>query len=530
MALLVGSALLYQAGMSHLEGKPRDFWSSLEWAGETLSTTGYGADSRWGHPAMVLFVVAVQFVGVFLVFLVVPIYLIPFLEERFEGKLPTEGPKISGHVVVFHSGAATETLIADLAAAEVTPVVVEPDSQRARRLLERRLSVVSGSIADGVLARVHLGRARALVLNAGDDENALAALVARQSGFSGDVIALVEDPVHRKPLQLAGASRVFTPRHALGAALAARASRRVHPSVAGLGALGKRLHVAELRVAAASPLAGMTLAEASVGNRFGVTILGLWEHGKLSTEAHAATRLEPGSIVIAAGDNEPLAAFSEAVTAVDQTGRRGRFVIAGLGEVGAVARRILETVDEQVVTVDSNPSSGADVVGDFLDPAVLEQLDLANASAVILALDQDAATLFAALVVRDLAPNVPIIARVNEAANVERIHVAGADFALSISQVAGQILAHRILDEEAISVEPGLRVRGIGTAKLVGRAIADLDLRARTGCSVVAIERGDELLVRLDTSAQIIDGDRLYICGAPQAVREAAARLEPRPS
>jgi hypothetical protein len=34
---------------------------------------------------------------------------------------------------------------------------------------------------------------------------------------------------------------------------------------------------------------------------------------------------------------------------------------------------------------------------------------------------------------------VPIIARVNQSENVERIHAAGADFALSISRVAGQI-------------------------------------------------------------------------------------------
>lgn len=58
LALIIASALLYMAGMAILEGKPRDFWRSLAWAGETLSSTGYGGDSSWGHPAMVIFVVA----------------------------------------------------------------------------------------------------------------------------------------------------------------------------------------------------------------------------------------------------------------------------------------------------------------------------------------------------------------------------------------------------------------------------------------------------------------------------------------
>lgn len=44
---VVFSALLYQLGMHHLEEKPRTFWEGLEWAAETLSTTGYGADSHW---------------------------------------------------------------------------------------------------------------------------------------------------------------------------------------------------------------------------------------------------------------------------------------------------------------------------------------------------------------------------------------------------------------------------------------------------------------------------------------------------
>ncbi|RME34403.1 MAG: hypothetical protein D6786_05005 [Gammaproteobacteria bacterium] len=38
-------ALLYQEGMALLEGQPRGLMESLEWAAETLTTTGYGADA-----------------------------------------------------------------------------------------------------------------------------------------------------------------------------------------------------------------------------------------------------------------------------------------------------------------------------------------------------------------------------------------------------------------------------------------------------------------------------------------------------
>jgi hypothetical protein len=47
LVLVLLTTVLYMAGMSYLEGKPRGFWDALEWAGESLSTTGYGRDSSW---------------------------------------------------------------------------------------------------------------------------------------------------------------------------------------------------------------------------------------------------------------------------------------------------------------------------------------------------------------------------------------------------------------------------------------------------------------------------------------------------
>src|SRR5256885_860076 len=139
---LIVSALLYQAGMARLEGASRSFWDSFEWAAETLSTTGYGADSHWAHPAMVMLVVVVQFAGVFLVFLIVPVFLVPFLEERFERRVPRIAPKMANHVVVYRYGPTVETLLQRLAANDVSSIVVETDETAARAVLELGLPAV----------------------------------------------------------------------------------------------------------------------------------------------------------------------------------------------------------------------------------------------------------------------------------------------------------------------------------------------------------------------------------------------------
>jgi Trk K+ transport system NAD-binding subunit len=182
-------------------------------------------------------------------------------------------------------------------------------------------------------------------------------------------------------------------------------------------------------------------------------------------------------------------------------------------------------VGEQVRAIDRVAADGVDVVGDVLDQRVLEEAGLGEAQAIVLALETDSATLFATVIVKDVAPEVPVIARVNQSENVERIHRAGADFALSISQVSGQMLARRLLGEEAVAIDPQLTVRRVPTEVLAGRRPAEHGIRERTGCSVVAVERGDRVLVELGGDFRFEPGDAVYVCGDQGRVDRFAEAL-----
>lgn len=515
------STFLYMWGMAALEGKPRSFWQSLEWAGETLSTTGYGADSHWSHPLMVLLVVGVQFLGVFLVFLIFPIYLIPFLEERFETRLPQEAPRkdLSDHAVIYRYGPAVETLLEELEGAGVPTLVLEEDDTMARRLFERGVSVIHRGLGDGALQAARLGSARAIIANGTDDENAALSLSARQLGYRGTILALVEEPFHRRPMMLAGATAVFTPRHILGAALAARASTRINPRVGGIQQLGRNLEVAEVRVSPQSPLAGHTLDETAIGARTGATVVGQWIGGELVVPDGSGLRLAPDGILVVVGSPESIDRLHDLAGGAVTLRREGPFVVGGGGEVGRKVAELLRAVGEEVKLIDRHPGSEVDLVGDMLDARLLESAGVKGAQAVILALDADSATLFATVILKDLAPEVPVIARVNEAGNVERIHRAGADFALSISQVSGQMLAKKLLGQESVAVDPQLKILKIAPAGLAGRRPAELAIRERTGCSVVAVERGEEVLVEFGNDFRFGPEDAVYICGSGNAVR-----------
>ena len=520
LLLLLVTTFLYMWGMTYLEDKPRGFWDALEWAGESLSTTGYGRDSNWNHPLMVTYVVLVQFVGVFLVFLVFPVYLLPFLEERFETRLPQEIGNLKDHVVIFDYGPPVATLLTELEQADIATVVVEEDENDARRLHERGHRVIHGNLDEGVLEKTWLPQARALIVNSTDDRNAAAILTARQLGFKREILALVENPYHREPIILAGASGAYTPRHVLGAALAARASQKVSPTVAGIQHLGSKLLVGEARIMRDSVLGGKTLAEADLGQHTGVTVIGQWIGGKLITPPTPDMRLEPGGILVLVGNQESLQRFMNLCAGARQLRRHGPFLIAGAGEVGRKVAELLNDAGEDTFLIDTRPGPGVNLVGNVLDTQLLKQAGVENLQAVILALNADSTTLFATVIFKNMAPDIPVIARVNRAENIERIYAAGADFALSISQVSGQLLAWRLLGKESVAVDPELRVIKVSTRGIESFHPGGAEIRVKTGCSVVAVERGEDLLVEFGPDFRFQPADAVYVCGSAEAAQK----------
>jgi len=513
LLFLVSSALLYQAGMSRLEGKPRSFWDSFEWSAETLSTTGYGADSHWRHPAMVLLVVAVQFAGVFLVFLIVPIFLVPFLEERFERRVPRAAPKVKNHVVVFRYGPAVEKLLQNLTTHGVASLVVETDETAARAVMERGLSAVFSRAEEEALDVCRLSDARAIVANGLDEENAALILRARQMGFRGEIFAFVEEPAHRKPMELAGATSAYTPRHIVAAALAAHASDRISPRLHGLDDLAS-LARREIRVPPGSPVAGLSLSASKLGATSGAIVVGMWIRNRMHARCDGTTVIEPGSILEVVGDAPALdrAAVMIGTPLLRST---GPYLVAGFGEVGRKVHELLTDAGEEVRVVERHPAPGVDVAGNVLDPSILNRAALHECRALVLALNSDDATLFATVIARDVANDVPVIARVNHARNIENIYRAGADFALSISDISGEMLSTRLLGRVARPREAHRRVVRISAR--MATTLRELPARQH-GCSVLQITRSGKMLV-ITPEVAIEAGDELSVCGSAEGVR-----------
>jgi Trk K+ transport system NAD-binding subunit len=158
------------------------------------------------------------------------------------------------------------------------------------------------------------------------------------------------------------------------------------------------------------------------------------------------------------------------------------------------------------------------VVGNVLERATLDAAEVRTASAVILALSDDSESVFATAAVRDYAPEVPLIVRVLRSPNTARLYRSGADFAISVGQVAGQILADHLLDEQVLSVENRIKFSRLSAGTLAGAHPWRSPALDGTGAKVIAVERGQEVLVEFGDDFAVRPDDALFVCGSTNSL------------
>jgi Trk K+ transport system NAD-binding subunit len=456
-------------------------------------------------------VVLVQFAGQFLIFLVFPMVILPYFEEQFEVRLQHQLPPMAGKVLFYRYGPAIDSLLVEFKNKGTPFVILEEDMQVARNLRDRGYNVVFGKMAEDPVVLVNVAKAQAVVANGDDHDNATFTMVVRESGYGGPIYALADDPLYRYPMIQIGATEVFTPAHVLGAALASQASTRISPPAEGMHLLGTKIGMAEFRVRAESPLSGKTLGELKLRERYGVSLIGQWLGGVFTTTKGPQTAVEAGAILVAVGTHANLEIVERMAMPIR---RAGPIVLAGFGAVGQKVVEMLQDAGETCVVIDKMPAPGVDLVGSVLEPSMLERAKLHEASAMVLALSDDSESVFATAVVRAYAPQVPLIVRVQRTRNTARLYRAGADFAISVGQVAGQILAFQLLGEQMVQVENRIKFIRQPAGALVGKHPWHSEELDRTGAKVVAVERDGDIMVEFDSTFAVQTDDILFVCGS----------------
>ncbi|MFB6219552.1 MAG: TrkA family potassium uptake protein [Halobacteriaceae archaeon] len=520
-AIVLGYTVLYRAGMAAFEPgveSPPTVLHSLQVVVETFTTTGFGSDSPWRSPEMNLLVVAMNLTGVALVFLALPVIVFPLLEESLETGPPTTLDS-EDHVLVCTYTPLADPLVSELESWEVPYTIVEPDRELATDLDEAGYEVVHADPESvEALGGVSAADARAVVADASDAVDASIVLAAREAAGDTPVYSLVDAPENVRYHRLAGAEEAFAPRTLVGEGLADKLTTSPG-DIADAIEIGDDFEVAELPVSGNSDLAGTTLAESDLVAGTGVNVVGAWRRGNFETPPDPTEPIDRGTVLLVAGSEAAIEALSAHTRSRTHHHEHATVVVAGHGEVGQTITDALADAGVEYTVLDREPGEGVDVVGDATDADALRAAGVDEADAVVLALPDDTDTEFATLVAREVNPEVEILARAEEADDVAKTYRAGADYVIALATVSGRMVASAIIEEEEI-VSFGRQVEIVRTAAagLVGQTLGGADVRARTGCTVLAVERGDERHTDVGAGFRVEDGDELVVAGTDDGI------------
>src|SRR5690606_33817130 len=96
---------------------------------------------------------------------------------------------------------------------------------------------------------------------------------------------------------------------------------------------------------------------------------------------------------------------------------------------------------------------------------------------------------------RRLRPDIQVLSRANLDRNVSTLHRAGADAVLSYTSAGATAIWNSLGVNATVVLAEGLEVfRATVPDTVVGRTLRESAMRARTGCNVVAVITGGEMM------------------------------------
>ena len=191
--------------------------------------------------------------------------------------------ELTNHFILCGSGRIGSMIADEFRRQGVPFVVIERDPERAKEVLERGdLAVEADASREEVLKRVGIDRARGLIAAVGTDaENVYTVLTARVMRPDLFIVGRADSEDAGRKLTRAGADRVVSPYQIGARQLAQTALRPAVVDFVQLATSAESLELAmeQIRIDTGSSLAGQSLIEANLRQRFGVIVVSIQRGG-----------------------------------------------------------------------------------------------------------------------------------------------------------------------------------------------------------------------------------------------------------
>ncbi|CAM3046736.1 TrkA family potassium uptake protein [Paenibacillus sediminis] len=210
--------------------------------------------------------------------------------------------------------------------------------------------------------------------------------------------------------------------------------------------------------------------------------------------------------------------------------KKQQFAVIGLGRFGGALATELMDLGYEVLGIDRDEEVVNDmsellthaVVADATDEEVLRSLGIRNFDCGIVAIGNDIQmSILAAILLKDLGVKTVVAkaittlhGRALEKIGVDRVIFPERDMGI---RVAHQLVTPNLLDYIELSKDYSI-VEMTVPEQLHGKTLAELNPRARFGCSIVALHKPNGVIVAPTALDHLQKGDIMVIIGANEKI------------
>ncbi len=528
IAIIFLYSVFFHVIMLH-EGKNFSWVTGFYWTLTVMSTLGFG-DITFSTDLGLLFTLLVLISGVVLLLIMLPFSFIqffyaPWLEAQSATLTPRELPEeIKGHVIITNLDPITQKLISKLERRQLEYVLLANDSQQAIEMHDSGYRVAVGEPDDpDTYLNLRVENAALVVATNDDLTNTSISFTVRGLTTKVPIITNADNDHSLDILQFHENTRVFQFMKLLGNLLGERTWGLGRPI--NIISSFDKLHIAEISVVQTS-LGGKFLVDSRVREKTGVTVVGFWEKGQFEIPG-PQTRISSATVLLLAGTMEQMDRFEESFATSEISYSPDSLVlILGGGRVGLAAAETLERHGMAYKIIEKRPVLAAGkgdtfIQGDAADLEVLERAGIKEARTVIITTHNDAMNIYLTFYCRQLRPQIQIITRATNERSVSKLHMAGADLVLSYASMGANNIINLLNPEEITMFTEGLNIFSLSVPKtLVGKTLAQSNIRESTGCSVIALKTTEKLVVGPDPTLPLNGLNELILIGSTDSEQQ----------
>ena len=505
-----------------LEDQNHSWVTGFYWTLTVMSTLGFG-DITFTSDLGRAFSIVVLLSGIFMLLIVLPFafishFYIPLLESKKKNKVPRQVlPGTKNHILICSYDVIARDLTERLQQENTPYYIIENDLEKAIETHDSGIPTILGEL-DNVetFIRANINEANLILVNRSDIINTKIILTIREIAPDVNIVAIATDVESVDVQQLSGANHVLPLKKWLGEQLANRVNAQ-HSKSQPIGQY-EDLLIAELPIHN-TPLVSKNIPETGLRQKFGVSIVGIWERGRLQPVT-GNEKLTNDSVLVIIGNKEQLHNIDELF--LDYNVNPNPVLIIGGGRVGLAAAESLHKNGVLVNVIDENPIVCEKIrpfcnqvfAGKASDYELLKKVGIMEAPSVVLTTHDDTMNIFLASYCRQLNKDLRIVSRITEGRNVDIIQKAGANFVLSYSTLGSEAVLSISKGQELTVLGEGITLFIIPIPHaLENKTLAESGIGAKTGLSVIAIKEGSEVLTQLSAGTILPNGAEIVLLG-----------------